>query len=208
MLRLASALMALWQCQHCGSNNNSAKNKSCCFLCQAWRDRIAPERATSITIANAHGGGCSPFVCSNRNNTPNYASPCKVESPTKRGTKRKSPSRGLRGMILHPLPPPLPPALQLMHSITPPPPLQCRGVYGGFFGSTLTFAAKSMEHTANQPWQWAREPDLGVKSFANSILLTSRSICIPYQGVLLGRTSNPQDGFVFHAKSCSRNYSN
>jgi hypothetical protein len=65
-----------------------------------------------------------------------------------------------------------------------------------------------MEHTANQLRQWAKEPDLGVKSFANSILSTSRSICIPYQGVLLDRTSNPWEGFVFRAKSCSRNCSN
>jgi hypothetical protein len=72
----------------------------------------------------------------------------------------------------------------------------------------LTFAAKSMEHTANQLQQWAKEPDLGVKSFANSILLTSRSICIPYQGVLLDRMSNPREGFVFRAKSCSGNFSN
>ena len=65
-----------------------------------------------------------------------------------------------------------------------------------------------MEHTANQLRQWAKEPDLGVKSFANSILLTPWSICIPYQGVLLDRTSNPREGFVFRAKSCSGNCSN
>ena len=56
--------------------------------------------------------------------------------------------------------------------------------------------------------QWAKEPDLGVKSFANSIFLTSRSICIPYQGVLLYRASYPRDGFVFRAESCSGNCSN
>jgi hypothetical protein len=56
--------------------------------------------------------------------------------------------------------------------------------------------------------QWAKEPDLGVKSFANSILSTSRSICIPYQGVLLYRASYLRDGFVFRAESCSGNCSN
>ena len=65
-----------------------------------------------------------------------------------------------------------------------------------------------MEHTANQLRQWAKEPDLGVKSFADSILSKSRSICIPYQGVLLDRASNPDEGFVFRAKSCSGNCSN
>ncbi len=111
-------------------------------------------------------------------------------------------------MVLHPLPPPSPPALRPMCSITPSPRSQCRGIYGGFFGPALTFAVKSMEHTANQLWQWARELDLGVKSFANSIISTSRCICIPYQGILLDRTSNPRVGFVFRAESCSRNCSN
>jgi hypothetical protein len=71
-------------------------------------------------------------------------------------------------MALHLLPPPMSLALRLTHSITPQAPLaECRSIYHvGFFGPLLTFAAKSMEHTANQLWQWAKEPDLGVKSFA------------------------------------------
>ena len=124
------------------------------------------------------------------------------------GGERKSPSRGLCGMALHPLPPPSPPPLRSMCSITPPPPSLCRGVYGGFFRPALTFAAKSMEHTSNQLRQRASEPDLGVKSFAKSILSTLWSICVPYQVVLLDRTSNPREGFVFRAKSCSGNCSN
>ena len=59
----------------------------------------------------------------------------------------------------------------------------------------------------NYSQQWAREPDLRVKSFTNSILSTSRSICLPFQGVLLDRTSNPHEGFVFRAEFCSRNHS-
>jgi hypothetical protein len=111
-------------------------------------------------------------------------------------------------MALHPLLPPSPPPLRSTRSITPPPPPQCRGVYGGFFGPALTFAAKSMEHTANQLLQWASEPDLGVKSFAKLILSTSQSICVPYQGVLLDRSINPREGFVFRAESRSGNCSN
>jgi len=134
------------------------------------------------------------------NGPPNNASPRRDRSPTKSrgGTKRKSPSRGLGVMVLHPLPPPMPPATRSTRSITPPaPPSECRGIYRvGFFGPVPTFAAKSMEHTANQIRQWDKEPNLGVKSFANSILSTSRSICIPYQGVLLDRTSNPRDLFA------------
>jgi hypothetical protein len=60
-----------------------------------------------------------------------------------------------------------------------------------------------MQHTVNQLQQWAKEPDLGVKSFASSILLTSRSIYLPYQGMVLDRTSNSREGFVFRAESCS-----
>ena len=60
-----------------------------------------------------------------------------------------------------------------------------------------------MQHTVNQLQQWAKEPDLGVKSFDSSILSTSRSICLPYQGMILDRTSNSREGFVFRAKSCS-----
>ncbi len=56
MLKLASALAALWQCQRCNCINNSAKNKRCCFSCRAWRDGIAPSSAAGIAIADAHGG--------------------------------------------------------------------------------------------------------------------------------------------------------
>ena len=86
--------------------------------------------------------------CSNSNN----ASPCKGGSLTKRGGQRKSPTRGLGGIVLRPLSAPLPPALQVSHSITSSPPLQCRGIYDGYFGfeQVLTFAAKSMQSTANQ----------------------------------------------------------
>jgi hypothetical protein len=122
--------------------------------------------------------------------------PTQGQESKKRGGKT---SRGLGSMVLHPLPPPLPSPLRPMCSITPPPPLQCRGVCGGFFGPALTFAAMSMEHTANQLWQWAREQDPEVKSFDKSLLLASRSICIPYRGI-------PGMDF-FLSKSCSRNCS-
>ena len=82
------------------------------------RDEIDLSSAAGIAIANVHGGGGASF-CLNENNALNNASPGKVGSPTKRGAKRKSPSRGLGGMVLHPLPPTSPPALQPMR-ITPP----------------------------------------------------------------------------------------
>jgi hypothetical protein len=93
-------------------------------------------------------------TCHDENGLPNNVSPHRDRSPTKSrgGTKRKSPSRGIGGMVLHLLSPPMPPALRSMRSITPPaPPSECRCIYHvGFFEPALTFAAKSMEHTANQ----------------------------------------------------------
>jgi hypothetical protein len=135
------------------------------------------------------------------NDAPNILalSPCKGDCQTKRVEKRKSSSRGLGGLVLHPPPPPS------KRSITPPPTLQCKGIYTGFFGSTLTFAAKLMQHTANQLQQWAKEPNFGVNSFARSLLSMSRSICLPYQGVVLDRMCNPSKRLIFCAKSCSRN---
>ena len=137
----ASARAASWQCQRCDCINGSAKNKRHCFLCRAWRNRIAPSSATGIAIANAHGvGGASS--CSNKNDAPNNASPRKVGTPTKRGAKRKSPSRDLGGMVLHPMPLPSHLALQPTCSITPPPPLQCRGVCDGFFWAGANLCCK------------------------------------------------------------------
>ncbi len=60
-----------------------------------------------------------------------------------------------------------------------------------------------MQHTVNKLQQWVKEPNLGVKSFASSILSTSRSIYLPYQGMVLDRMTNSCEGFVFHAESCS-----
>ncbi len=103
----------------------------------------------------------------------------------------------------------MPPALWPTHqTITPKlPPLQCSGVYGGYFGPAFTFAAKLLQYTADQLKQWAREPDLGVKSFDGSISM-SRSICLPYQGVIIDRAHNPCNRFFFYAVSCTGNCSN
>ncbi len=117
-LRSASALVASWQCQRCSSNNDSTKNKQRCFSCWSYREGIAPLSAAGIVIANAHRSRGTSFLSSNKNDAPNNASPCKVGNPRKRGAKRKSPSRGLGSMVLHPLPLSLPPALRPMRSIT------------------------------------------------------------------------------------------
>ena len=132
--------------------------------------------------------------CHDENDAPNNASPPRGGSPTKRGIKRKSPSRA--GLVLCPSTPPSPPALRPMRRITASPPPECSGISNGFFGQALTFAARSMQHTVNQLQRWAKEPDLGMKSFASSILSTSWSICLPYQGMIMDRTSDSHEGFV------------
>jgi hypothetical protein len=185
--------------------------------CNASRDRIAPlsmrahgdacNKAGSISIISCNAAGIVRHVglsfYSSKNDPPSKALPPNVGGPKKCVLKRKSPSQDNGGaMIQTPLLKRLPPALQTSHSIiTPNPPSQCRGVYGGFFEPAFTFAAKSLQHTTNQLQRWAREPDLGVKSFANSILLMSWSICVPYHGVLLDRAHNPCNEFVFCAVS-------
>ena len=159
---------------------------------------------SGAAASNVRLVGDNDTTCRNENGPPNNASPCKDGSLTKSrsGTKRISPSQGLGG-VLCPSTPPSPPALCPMRRITASPPSECRGIYNGFFGQSLTFAARLMQHTVNQLQQWAKEPDLGVKRFTSSILSTSWSICLPYQGMVLDRTSNSREGFVFRAESCS-----
>jgi hypothetical protein len=208
LLRSATLLASSWLCHQRSHSNDSTKNKKRCFSCQAWTDGLAPLSAkggTSTSGAAASNVGLvdDDASCHDKNGAPNNASPCRGGSPTKssKGTKSKSPSQGL-GRILCPSAPPLPPALRPMRRITASPPSGCRGISNGFFGHSLTFAARSMQHIVNQLQQWVKEPNLGVKSFASSILSTSRSIYLPYQGMVLDRMSNSSEGFVFRAESC------
>ena len=168
-----------------------------CSSCRAWRDGLAPLSAKGSTLGAAAsdiGLGNDDASCHDENDAPNNASPPRGGSPTKRGIKRKSPSRA--GLVLCPSTPPSPPALRPMRRITASPPPECSGISNGFFGQALTFAARSMQHTVNQLQRWAKEPDLGMKSFASSILSTSWSICLPYQGMIMDRTSDSHEGFV------------
>jgi hypothetical protein len=207
LLQFVTLLALSWLCHQCSHLNDSTKNKKCCFLCWAWRDRLAPLSAkggTSTPGAAASVVGLVDDDASrhDKNGAPNNASPCRGGSPTKsRGTKRKSPSQEL-GRVLCPSALPLPPALRPMRQITASLPLECRGISNGFFGQALTFAARLMQHTVNQLQQWVKEPDLEVKSFASSILSTSQSICLPYQGMVLDRMSNFCERFIFRVESC------
>ena len=206
LLRSATLLASSWPCQRCSHSNDSSRNKKRCSSCRAWRDGLAPLSAkgggtsTSGAAASLSDAGLvgDDATCHDENGPPNNASPRRDRCPTKRGEKRKSPFRGLGG-VLCPSTPQSPPALRPMRQITACPPSECSGISNGFFGQALTFAARSMQHTVNQLQQWAKEPDLGVKSFASSILLMPWSICLPYQGMVLNRTSNSREGFIFCA---------
>jgi hypothetical protein len=193
-LRSATLLASPWLCHGCSHSNDSIKNKKCCASCRAWRDGLAPLSAkggTSTSRAAASNVGLvnaasdiglivDDASCHNENGPPNNPSPCRGGSPTKSrgGTKRKSPSQGLGGVLCPSLAPPSPPALRPMRQITASPPPECSGISNGFFGEALTFSVRSMQHTVNQLQRWAKEPNLGVKSFASSILSTLQSICL------------------------------
>ena len=97
----------------------------------------------------------------------------------------------------------LPPAPRPIPQPMPPPVLECQGVHVGNFGKTLIFAAQTLRNTANKFTEWARKPDFGLSEFISSILSTTRDICLPFNGMIMGRASNPQDGFTFRAESCN-----
>jgi hypothetical protein len=80
-----------------------------------------PHNDTALLLMGSHH-------FADENDPPNGVSPSKADRPTKRGEKRKSPSQGLGGMVIHLLPMPLPPTIRPMYSITPPPPLQFRSL--------------------------------------------------------------------------------
>jgi hypothetical protein len=191
-LQSATLLALSWLRHRCSHSNDSIKNKKRCSSCWAWRDGLAPLSAKGGTLTSRAAASNVRLInaasdiglvndsasCHDENGPPNNASPRRGGSPTKSrgGTKRKSPSRGLGGVLCPSLAPPSPPALCPMRRITSSPPPECSGISNGFFGEALTFAARSMQHTVNQLQRWAKEPNLGVKSFASSILSTLRSI--------------------------------
>jgi hypothetical protein len=134
--------------------NDYTNNKKRCCSCRAWRDRIAPltththgnvcNKAGGVGNINCNAAGgvarISLLFCSSENGSPNKVSPCKVgTSPDESGEKRKSPSQGNGGVVIQPLLlTRLPQDLLPTHStIRPNPPLQCRGVYEGFFGKAF-----------------------------------------------------------------------
>ena len=168
LLRSATLLATSWPYHQCSHSNDSSRNKKHCSSCQAWRDGLAPLSAKGSGTSTL-GAATSDVrlvdndaTCHDENGPPNNASPCRDATKSRGRTKRKSPSQGL-GRVLCPSTPPSPLALRQMRRITASLPLECRSISNGFFGQSLTFAARSMQHTVNQLQQWAKEPDLGVR---------------------------------------------
>ena len=54
-MRLASAILALWQCQWCDCTNDSTKNKRRCFLCRAWRDGVLQQGRNTTASVTLYG---------------------------------------------------------------------------------------------------------------------------------------------------------
>jgi hypothetical protein len=84
--------------------------------------------------------------------------------------------------------PPLPSPLSLS---------DCQGVCNGYLGMALHFAGESMLHTGHQLLQWVKEPNSGSKSFSSSILAKTGNISLPYYKIILDRSCNPEEGFIF-----------
>ena len=200
-----------WKCHRCNHANDTVRNKKRCSSCRSWKDGIAPLSASARCVVLDNKAGIDIFEDARENDSPNTKNASfrmvgTTSGHERTGERRESPLQSIDGRSpLSPILAPPSPARRPTHQYVTPNvwPLQCSGVYEGSFGPAFTFAAKSLQYTADQLRRWAREPDFGLKSFAGSILSASRSLCLPYQGVILDRAHNPCDGFVFRAVSCT-----
>ena len=118
VIRYPPHLASSWLCNRCTHSNGSSRNKKRCFSCQAWRNGLAPLSAkgggtsakggstsTSGAAASDVGLVSDDATFHDENGPPNNASPRRDRSPRKRGEKRKSPSRGLGGVLCPSTPP-------------------------------------------------------------------------------------------------------
>jgi hypothetical protein len=174
------------------------------------------------TFTATSEGGTVEIAFINKNATPNFASLHRGGIPWKRKSvspcglsKRTLPLSSSQQSARAPLSfasprkggsprkMPLSSSLESAHALTPMK-KRCRGIYYGSFGSALAFAAKAYLHTARQLGEMARDPDTGLKRFANSALATSQDLCLlPYRGMNVERADGPRHGFVFQSQTCS-----
>ena len=78
----------------------------------------------------------------------------------------------------------------------------CKGVYDGSFGAALSAAGRALVKTGQYLIEMASMPGAGVSAFANSVLATSRQMCLPYRGMIVERAADPEVGFVFRKEGC------
>ena len=95
-----------------------------------------------------------------------------------------------------------PPSLPLL-ALSTAPLKKCKGGYAGNFGSALAFAAKTYRNTAQKLGEMARDPNAGLRKFAESTIAQSWDMCLPFYGVLVSRADDPSNGFVFQLVNCS-----
>ena len=53
----------------------------------------------------------------------------------------------------------------------------------------------------------ARDPNAGLRKFAESTIAQSWDMCLPFYGVLVSRADDPSNGFVFRSVNCSKDCS-
>jgi hypothetical protein len=166
------------------------KKQQLCLDCSHCHNATPPQVVEAIKL-DAFSSTVLGESASNENGLPNFLSLW----------KRKSTSPcGLRERTLAPSMSP-PSLLQLACSTAPS--KKCRGVYKGYLGSAIAFAAKAYQHTAQQLGEMARDPNASVRRFTKSALARSWDLCLPLCGVLVSRSDNTSNGFVFRSLSCS-----
>lgn len=212
-----------WECQKCNVSNTTKR----CSSCHAWKDGVTPLMASRLAKKKKKNNDAvlrlRRRLPVDENANPNYPSP---SSPYRNHVDKKqfiapnqsssrnvslSPSSFCPPSPLESHPPTQPSVLPLLSSLHPPlpvslpPPMplvECRGVYNGNFGQALILAGKSFLHTGHEILRMARNADGGLKEFLASVLSKSRSICLPYCGVILHQAQNSEEGYIFRAETC------
>ena len=164
-----------WKCHRCNHANDTVRNKKRCSSCRSWKDGIAPLSASArgVVLDNKAGvelrddvsAGIDIFEDARENDSPNNTKNASfrmvgtTSGHERTGERRESPLQSIDGRSpLSPiLAPPSPARLPTHQYVTPNlRPLLCSGIYEGSFGPAFTFAAKSLQYTADQLKRWAK----------------------------------------------------
>ena len=231
VLLLSQSTGTSWECHKCHHTNHDRKRCGQCMAWKGGITPLTASRAkkneTNSAAAIVVCNESSLSLPTDENANPNIASSSSssYHVPTKRDINaRRRPEDSNTNNALQPTPTwssslpstqsssalPLPPPSQSLlpnqPTVLPLPFIAqevCRGVYNGFFGQALIFAAKTLQYTAKQLMEWASEPDFGMSSFRASGLAQSSTFCLPHFGMIMDRAPDPMDGYVFRAETCS-----